>query len=109
MTALQNVQSTVDRVVQAWIDAIGGVTGIVTAPLASNRTPASATKDAAKSAVQDTYADFLDGVVFIPTVVVIHFMASGDNDKSIPRRLGEGTMLGVVLYGGIFALRGVLR
>lgn len=106
MTVLQSVSSNAQQFAQAWVDALQGLTGILTAPLASNRNPASATKTAAKSAAKETYSQFLDGVVFVPSVAGVHYLISGDKNKSMPRRLGEGLTLGVVLYTIIWVARG---
>lgn len=108
MPVLSDVKQNVDTFVQAWVDAIGGFTGIFIAPFKSNTNPAKATKNAAQDAARRTYSSVLDAVVFIPSTAILWWYLEGDNNKSHPRRLGEGVMIGGLIYFVIFMARGWL-
>lgn len=103
MTAMNLVADRLERAVGAVADATSGLGGVVTAPLAPNRTVSG---DAKRELDK-----FLSGVFdlgVIPPVLVVWMLYTGGDDKSFARRLGEGVFAGITLWLALEVARGVL-
>jgi hypothetical protein len=104
MTVLDAVQSSAREGVVAVANATSGLGGILTAPLATNRTTAGAVK----SEFNKLFSAVFD-LAAVPPLVVIYMLYTGGDDEPFAFRLGKGTFYAFVAWFLIAAATEVAR
>lgn len=98
------VLQLVNTALQETLEVTGGVGRVVTAPAAQNRSLSTEVP----RFLRNTVGTVLDGVLIVPSVAVLYTLLSRDRGHSRFRRLGTGTLFGLIAFAASYGLRKVV-